>query len=442
MKNSRLTLPQFPRFVVGAIFTLAFAVIPALSQNSVPPTAREAATLPAIGFPVDNGSGGDICLQPGGGLNVIHTFTPTEMASNHRGSSLAINRAGNLYATSTGGDYSQGLISELAQQGQDWVFTRLYSFTGGNGGYSPWLGKLGPDGVLYGEAGGGVNGDGLIFSLRPSPTTCLSTSCGWTEAVVHSFGGNSDGVYPEGLAVDSAGNLYGTTYEGGAYGQGVVYELTPSNGSWTEKILYTFTGQSDGGYPGSLLVGIDGNLYGIASGGTYGYGLVYELLASGGTWTQQIIHTFAGQNDGAYPESLRQDRYGNLYGTTSVHYSWGYLAEGIFMLSPSNGGWVLTQIWSTPYQYEYIGGLIVDVEGDLYGVASNSGEVPVGEAVFQVFKRTQDGQFQNWVRAGNFPAEFGVLVDTAGILYGTADVCGTYQLGVVWQFTGFPDFSP
>jgi uncharacterized repeat protein (TIGR03803 family) len=305
--------------------------------------------------------------------------------------------------------------------------------------------KSGPDGALYGTALGGnqdcQNGCGSIFRLRPSPVACRTASCSWTKKLLYSFNGSNDGAYPVSLAFDQAGNLYGTTGAGGAYGQGVVYQLVLSNGSWTEKVLYNFTGGNDGGSPVGLVAGSDGNLYGgTDNGGAYGSGVIYQLVPSGGSWTQHVLYTFNGQY-GVYGGYFRQDSSGNLYGTTAVRYSFGWLRQNVFMLSPSNGGWAFTIIWQAQHQYEYIGGLAVDTAGDLYGVATNTGES--NQLVFEIFERMPTGNFQNWVRYGFYlAANFGVVVDRRGNLYGMDDFCGTYGYGRVWQFTGFSDLSP
>src|SRR5215468_7698755 len=123
--------------------------------------------------------------------------------------------------------------------------------------------------------------------------------------VLYSFSGGADGGQPgAGLIFDGAGNLYSTTSQGGTYGNGVVFELIHnSDGSWTEGVLYSFTGGSDGGTPYSALTfDTKGNLYGTTSvGGTYGYGTVFQLTPSGGGWTETVIYSFTGGSDGANP---------------------------------------------------------------------------------------------------------------------------------------------
>ena len=119
--------------------------------------------------PTDGGSP-DYCFSSGGGLTIIHSFTPNEMGQYGAGSSLTIDRVGKLYGTSAGGDNALGLAFEITRPVSDWVFTPLYSFTGGNDGYFSWLLKAGPDGTLYGTAAGGIQNcgnvlDGMIYDL-------------------------------------------------------------------------------------------------------------------------------------------------------------------------------------------------------------------------------------------------------------------------------------
>ena len=125
----------------------------------------------------------------------------------------------------------------------------------------------------------------------------------WTESVLHSFNGNDGYHPPAGLIFDAAGNLYGTTYYGGAHDTGTVFELTPNgDGSWTESVLHSFNGSDGSGLFAGLTFDAAGNLYGTTSwGGGFGYGTVFELTPNGdGSWTESVIHSF-GKHDGQTP---------------------------------------------------------------------------------------------------------------------------------------------
>ncbi len=126
----------------------------------------------------------------------------------------------------------------------------LYRFTGGTDGIGPQAGVIfDSSGSLYGTTySGGDYGLGTVFKVAPNGDGT------WTDTVLHSFGSGSDGTYPwSGVVFDSAGNLYSTTWYGGAYGIGTVFQLAPnSDGSWTETTLYSFTGGSDGNNRGPV----------------------------------------------------------------------------------------------------------------------------------------------------------------------------------------------
>ncbi|HLV81190.1 MAG TPA: choice-of-anchor tandem repeat GloVer-containing protein [Chthonomonadaceae bacterium] len=168
----------------------------------------------------------------------------------------------------------------------------------GAGPVAPLIAQA-PGGPYYGTTyHGGTQGLGSVYMIGPAPT--------YTESVIHSFGSGSDGaICYGGVIQDSAGNLYGTTGFGGAYNKGLVYEL--DYGTWTEHVLYTFTGGADGGGPECCLVfGPDGQLYGTTSGGGAGYGTVFALTPpSTGfytyPWTETVLYTFTGGADGAFP---------------------------------------------------------------------------------------------------------------------------------------------
>src|ERR1039457_1079512 len=179
-------------------------------------------------------------------------------------------------------------------------------------------------------------GCGTVFKLTPA-------SGHWQESVLHRFTGGAGGAVPyAGVTMDSAGNLYGATLDGGAAGGGAVYRLTPGSAGWEQSVLYSFQGRPDGSapYPTPVLDAA-GNLYGTTNaGGAHNLGIVYMLAPqSDGTWTEHVLHTFAGGADGANPlAGVILDRRGNLYGTTSYG---GTANCGIaFALAPNQaGGW-------------------------------------------------------------------------------------------------------
>jgi uncharacterized repeat protein (TIGR03803 family) len=156
-------------------------------------------------------------------------------------------------------------------------------------------------------------GCGVIYQLTPS-------AGGWTETVLYRFQKGSDGVFPSGgLIIDQSGNLYGTTSGGGSGGGGTVFELTPSGGGWQFTVLYSLLGQGNGPR-GSLIMDAAGNLYGMSYGnGAYGDGSVFKLMPGGGTWTYTLLHDFTGGSDGKNPlGNLTLHTNGKLYGTTST----------------------------------------------------------------------------------------------------------------------------
>jgi uncharacterized repeat protein (TIGR03803 family) len=275
---------------------------------------------------------------------------------------------GNLYGTAqNGGAYNYGVVFKLSPAGQSWTETVLHSFTGGVDGINPTSGlimdskgslygtsnaavfALSPSGgswnlqVLYQNGGGthaaltmdhtgnlfGVNFLSYVFELSPNG------SGGWNPAtIIHTFtGAPGDGYYPEGtLALDKAGNLYGTTTNGGASNRGTVYELSPGTGGvWSEQILHSFGGTiADGQGPwAGVVFDATGNIYGTtpSSGRQVTAGAVYELVPQVGTGTykEKVLWTF-DFTDGAVPNGgVILDSAGNLYGTTS---SYGALNGG------------------------------------------------------------------------------------------------------------------
>src|ERR1039458_2924493 len=339
------------------------------------------------------------------------------------------------------------LIAVLQAQLQ--TETLLYDFTGGNDGGNPYAAPiLDGHGNLYGTTVyGGTYGYGAVFELSPAPNGQ------WTETVLHSFNlDGQDGLRPySSLVMDSAGNLYGTTYLGGIYGTyglGTVYELMPGKGVWTEKVLHSFNSDGiDGFNPyGNLVFDTKGNLYGTTyDGGTVGSGTVFELSPDpDGTWQENIIFSFDYTHGGAPYGGVGFDRAGHLYGTTQ--YGGDFTHGTVFeLVRQPNGTWEETVLHSfdpTADAFNPMAGLVIDKSGRLYGTGLYGGnDWPLGavfemqlvngqwhESVIHSFEATNDGQ-----------SPYGPLaLDLQGRLYGTTYVSyvnGVYGGGIVFQLT-------
>jgi uncharacterized repeat protein (TIGR03803 family) len=407
---------------------------------------------------------------------ILYNFPDQSSASAIQGSApssgLIFDSHGNLYGTTEwGGTYGPGTVFRLAQKGGGWAEQPVHSFQPLPSGFNPYGGlTIDAAGNLYGvtQRGGnkacGGNGCGTVFELSPT------ASGGWAGKFLHRFTGvGMDGAYPNGgLILDAAGNLYGTTSQGGkgmcvqytggpVQGCGTVFELSPTtSGGWTQTILYTFQGAvlgapaADGEAPVSgLIFDTAGDLYGTTSeGGEYGYGTVYELSPkTGGGWSQKLLHVFnESDTDGYGPDaSLVFDKSGNLYGTTQyggtglcTDYS-GDDVIGcgvIFELSPGAGGWTENLVYS--FQLNGTDGwfptssLIFD-NGSLYGTTQYGGAGFCGYegidfgcgTVFRVSYKPGDGWTETVLHSflpdatdGQNPNS-GLVLGTHGNLYGT-----------------------
>jgi uncharacterized repeat protein (TIGR03803 family) len=339
-------------------------------------------------------------LTPTGGggwtEKVLHNFSGYPGDGSRPLADLIFDAAGNLYGTTEeGGTYGlpfgSGTVFEVTPQaGGGWTETVLYAFCSQdcNDGGGPEAGLIfDAAGNLYGTTvGGGTYRGGAVFELTPT------AGGGWTEQVLHSFGNGADGAeLYAGLIFDAAGNLYGTTQYGGTYGCGTVFQLTPTGGGgWTELVLLNFNG-TDGFEPeAGLIFDAAGNLYGTTyQGGGYGVGTVFELTpTAGGGWTETVLHSFNYNNstDGAYPQAgLIFDAAGNLYGTTAGGGTYGRGA--VFELTPTaDGGWtqqVLHSFGNGTDGFEPEAGLIFDAAGNLYGTTHQGGGYGVG-TVFEL----------------------------------------------------------
>jgi len=379
-------------------------------------------------------------------LTVLHNFTGGGDGS-YPEAGLTMDRQGNLYGTTAeGGAHGYGVVFRLSHAGSGWVLTPLYSFDGSDGGYPISGVVFGPDGALYGTTPA-IQGAGLgtVYRLRPSPAACHAVLCPWEKTVVFSFPGGNGGQNPGpgNLIFDGAGNIYGTTEDGGQDHLGVVYELTPSNGSWTETVLWYFSSVDMGYLPLSgVVLDSSGNLYGTTSrGGTSDNGVVYQLTPSGSGWTENVLVSLSTSRADA---GLVIDGQGNLFGNTCCGRLYDHPGDA-FELTPSNGGWTFNELYTFStlgYGPEYTPTL--DAAGNIHGTSSGGGLNNMGE----VFKLTLSNGSWTYTSVsfdgsnGSNP-EGSVILDAAGNIYGTAQVggngaCsmyGTTGCGVVWEIT-------
>ena len=310
---------------------------------------------------------------------VIYNFTGngSDGATPYGGPTL--DRSGNLYGTTyLGGTYGSGTVYRLSPRGSSWTYSSLYSFKGVSDGAGPAFGSLviGGNRALFGttEAGGNF---GTAFAV---------CNCPGREIVLHRFGTGTDGAQPiGGVVLDAAGNLYGTTSFGGANGSGVVYQLSRSGSTWKQTVLYNFQGIDDGQNPvGGVVLDPAGNLYGTTfDGGINGGGTVYQLSPSGDDWIFTTLYSFSGGYGGPY-NKLTLDSKGNIYGFTNGDGAFGL--GSVFKLTPANGGWTFTDLYdftggsqgASPY-----GSVAVDADGNVFGTAAVGGSQNQG-LVFEI----------------------------------------------------------
>jgi uncharacterized repeat protein (TIGR03803 family) len=398
-------------------------------------------------------------------LTVLHSFTGGKDGS-HPLAGLTRDASGSLYGTaSKGGGTNNGAVFKLKRAGSGWTLSPLYNFAGGaDGAYPVARVVFGPNGTLYGTTeNGGTTGDcsggcGTVFNLQPQPTACTAALCPWIETIVQRF---TTLAFPASeVTFDSAGNLYGTTYAGGLLAPGggngcsgdcgAVYELSPSNGSWTLHLLYSFYGPEYGdgqGPEAGVVFDNSGNLYGDTNiGGDCNFGILYQLRPGGSGWSEHILQQLCSIG-GSPASSLIFDGSNTFYGASVGNTPYGLQAPSVFSLTQSGGNWTFASI----YTFNQSGGgpagaLFRDSAGNLYGTTGAGGTNPLGQCPSNgcgtIFKLSPSGGGWTYTELYDFTGgndgsapTSNVVMDAAGNLYGTATEGGSDGLGTVWEFT-------
>jgi len=356
-----------------------------------------------------------------------------------------------LFGTASGGDDGKGQVFELTNSGGSWSEATILAFDGADGEY-PAAGLIDSSGTfLFGTTPqGDTNGWGNAFILS-------NLGGSWTSATIWAFGGvAADGRLPgSDLIMDSSGDLYGTTFQGGASDYGTVFQLTENFSTWSETVLYSFKGGSDGDSPNSgVVMDASGALYGVAPyGGRCTYcGVAYELSQSGGVWKEKILHKFAAGTDGSDPFGpIVEDSSGNFYGTT-------YYGGNTSCQSPTGCGtvfelYISSGVWKKKALYKFPGGsngmnpaagLATDASGSLYGTTVFGGGTGCGGngcgTVFKLslssgkWKETVLHRFSDSGGDGTEPVA-AVILDASGSLYGTTQSGGADGNGAVYEVT-------
>jgi uncharacterized repeat protein (TIGR03803 family) len=389
-------------------------------------------------------------------------------------SGLVSDGAGNFYGTTDGGGVTScgfsapfcGTVFKMSVGANGtWKETILHRFEGGNDGAAP-SGTLVFDsaGNLYGTTVTGGNnlcnqeGCGTVFEMSPGANGT------WTETILYRFLGDVDAQGPGlGVVFDAEGNLYGAAGGGCQFGcNGTIFKLASNHdGTWTESIIYTFEGGTDGGFPSALVFDGAGNLYGTTSSGGVtqppcSCGTVFELsLSPNASWEKTILYSFHDGLDGGSPSgAVAFDHAGNLFGETYDGGSFACPQSGcgvVYELSPESVSWK----FSVTYIFNGFdgslgsqpsGGLALDSSGNMYGTTGNGGDLACNNGngcgtIFELSPRSGGGFTFGKLYAftGNSGADpnGGVIVDSAGKLYGTTFAGGdpTCLCGVVFSLT-------
>jgi len=376
-------------------------------------------------------------------LNTLVNFNGTNGGAPVTGNLIA-DASGNLFGTtSEGGAFGKGTVFEIAHGSHH--LTTLVSFSGPDGASPSGTLTIDASGDLFGTTvGGGAFGNGTVFGI-------LNTHSGYasTPTTLVSFTGGFDGASPSGtLTIDASGDLFGTTFRGGQLGNGSVFEITKTSLGYDPNPITLASFTTDGVLPMSgVIADASGNLFGTTfRGGQFDDGTVFELVKSGNSYTLTTLVAFNGTN-GAHPQgSLIFDASGNLFGTT---HDGGATNDGtVFAILNTGSGYASTPTTLVSFNGAdgsgpLSGSLVIDANGDLFGTTQFGGATN-GGTVFEITK-TGLGYDPTPTTLVSFngpgsPDPGGLFADAHGNLFGTTFLGGSLGNGSVYEITGSTGF--
>jgi len=339
-----------------------------------------------------------------------------------------------------------GAVFQLKNKNGSWLFAPLFDFpTHGNSGITPYGGvTIGPDGSLYGTTlQGGTNSLGTVFNLKPPSHATGNLFASWNYTRIYAFALDSYGYYPVygSLIFDAAGNIYGTASEGGNFdgecsdddGCGTVFKLTHAGGDWTIS-AFQFLGRASGSTPYSgVIMDGSGTLYGTTMTDGVDDPMAYELIPDGTGWNETVLHTFP--IDQRPQGSVIFDAAGDLVGTSFA--TDGLLGNAVYQLSSAGGNWTyqVLHVFPSSEPYGPWSGLTRDSDGNLYGTTCGDGTFARGS----IFRLSPSQGGWTLTDLHDFAGSDGecpignMVLDPDGTLYGTASGGGDFGWGVVWK---------